>query len=130
MGVAGLRILVADDEALIREALVELLGTTSHTVTAVSDGQAAIDLLRRDCVDLVFTDVFMPRATGDQVLEVAMTLDDPPRVVILTGKEAHTSESEFLSMGAFAYMRKPYRMSEILTLTRQVEAERAQGFAD
>ncbi|HOS92786.1 MAG TPA: response regulator [Armatimonadota bacterium] len=121
----ALRILVADDEELIREALVDVLGATQHTVVAAADGQVAIEALASQEFDLVFTDVVMPRATGIQVLEAALSQKRPPRVVVVSGKEIAHSERDFLDYGAYAYFRKPYRLADILSVTQRVAAELA-----
>jgi len=81
------RILVGEDEPLVRGLLVLMLELEGHVVTAAADGQTAFDALCAEPYDLAVIDVRLPGMTGVQVLEGAAREGRPVRALILTGDE-------------------------------------------
>ncbi|MFH1177549.1 MAG: response regulator, partial [Acidobacteriota bacterium] len=67
-------VLVAEDEAEVRHILVEVLGGLGYKVLEAVDGLAALELLRHERVDLVLTDVVMPRMGGWELREAALNV--------------------------------------------------------
>ena len=63
------KILVADDEAGIRDAVKAILLTDNHLVVTANDGKEAVEIFKKESPDLVILDVSMPRLSGFQVLE-------------------------------------------------------------
>ena len=131
---AGARVLVADDNADMREYVSRLLGR-SYEVIAVEDGQAALDQIRSDPPDLVLADVMMPHLDGFELL-AAIRADERTRtlpVIMLSARAGEEARIEGLDAGADEYLTKPFaarelmaRVSSQLTLSRQRrEAERA-----
>lgn len=85
------RILLAEDEDVLRVQVAELLRTAGHVVHAVVDGQAALEWFEQhpDDVDLVLSDVVMPRMTG---VQLAAALDDRVPVLLMSGFMADAGE--------------------------------------
>jgi signal transduction histidine kinase/PAS domain-containing protein len=113
------RLLVADDNADMREYLVRLL-SPSWSVDAVGDGEAALELALRRPPDLVLSDVMMPRLDGVGLLR-ALRAD--PRtntvpVVLLSAQAGEEAIVGGLETGADDYLVKPFSARELLTRVR------------
>jgi len=109
-----LRVLVADDEPLLRQLLQDVLEAAGHEVIAVGDGEQAIQALRRKTFDVVVTDLAMPRQDGRDVLRAAKALRRRPRVIVITGHANGRVEPELLLLGAERVMRKPFELGALL----------------
>ena len=83
--VLGLRVLVAEDEAPVREVLGIYLAEDSHRVVLVANGMEALLKLREAKFDLLITDHAMPGADGERVAREARLRSPRPRIVLLTG---------------------------------------------
>ena len=118
-GNEGGRILVADDNADMREYLYRLL-SPEFTVQAVGDGSAALALARSDPPDLVLSDIMMPGADGMQLL--AALRSDPVTagvpVVLLSARAGQEAAIGGLAAGADDYLVKPFSSRELLARVR------------
>jgi signal transduction histidine kinase/ActR/RegA family two-component response regulator len=121
----GERILVVDDEPLVRELAKNLLERTGFHVLSAGDGEEAIAIYRReaDRIDLILLDYIMPRMNGVQVLKELQQLD--PEVCVLFSSGYHTDHEvdQLLAAGARAFVPKPYRARELVQTIRRVLAE-------
>lgn len=112
------RLLVADDEPHIRRILTTLLEAASFVVDAVSDGPAALELLRGDLhYDLVLLDIMMPDVAGLEVLSTMRTLKhrEAIPVIILTAKGQDADRERAFAMGADEFVTKPFSPKKLLT---------------
>ncbi len=114
------RVLVADDNADMREYLARLLRTAGYQVTTVTDGQAALDAVRADAPDLVISDVMMPRLSGLDLVAAlranARTAAVP--VLLLSARAGQEASVEGLHAGADDYLVKPFTAVELLARLR------------
>jgi PAS domain S-box-containing protein len=114
------RVLVADDNADMREYLARLLRTAGYHVTAVTDGHAALDAIRADAPDLVISDVMMPRLDGLGLVAAlrasAHTAAVP--VLLLSARAGQEASIEGLRAGADDYLVKPFSAAELLARAR------------
>ena len=113
---AGMRILVADDEAAIREALTRFLERSGHVVVAVDSGSSALAAARNQEFDAVFLDIRMPDLSGQHVFEQWKT-EHPElarRVVFLTGDIVSTDLQQFLSGTGRPFVAKPFDLEVVL----------------
>jgi len=109
------RILVADDNADMRDYLARILGQ-QYRVDVVADGRAALDRIRADSPDLVLTDVMMPELDGFGLL-AAVRSDQRTRsipFVLLSARAGEESRIEGLRAGADEYLVKPFSARELL----------------
>ncbi|GAB7045599.1 SpoIIE family protein phosphatase [Catenuloplanes indicus JCM 9534] len=113
-------VLVADDNADMRDYLVRLLRSAGHRVEAVADGQAALDTARVRRPDLIVSDVMMPLLDG---LQLVAALRADPRtagtpVLLLSARAGQESSIEGLEAGADDYLVKPFSSAELLARVR------------
>ncbi len=113
---AGRRIVLADDNADMREYVRRLLVAQGYSVSAVADGDAAVAAARREAPHLVLSDVMMPKLDGFGVLRA---LRDHPStaaipVVLLSARAGEESKVEGLEAGADDYLVKPFAARELL----------------
>lgn len=106
-------VLVAEDEALIRMDLVELLGECGYQVVGqVADGQAAVDEARRLRPDVVFMDVAMPRRDGLSAAEEIIAEGIAP-VVMVTAFSQRETVQRAVSAGVLGYLVKPFGRADL-----------------
>jgi two-component system, NtrC family, response regulator AtoC len=120
------RILVADDEAGIREFISDALALDGHDVTVAADGLAAGRELDEHSFDLLFTDLRMPGQDGMALLRKVRAEQPEVQVIVLTAHGTVGSAVEAMKLGAFDYLQKPIGGPDELTLlaTRALERRR------
>jgi DNA-binding NtrC family response regulator len=139
-----LSILVADDEKNIREGLCEALALDGYEVAGAADGQEALDMVNRGAVDLLITDLKMPRLSGEELLRKAAAQFPTMPVIILTGHGTIESAVQAMHDGAYDFLTKPVNLDRLSLLVKralatrelalqnrvmQEELERRSGFA-
>lgn len=108
------RILVAEDDANIREGIQSFLTENNYIVDTVEDGAAALDAVRRRLPDLVILDLGLPKITGESVCqEIKKQFPDLP-VVILTAKNQTADVISGFKLGADDYISKPFELEELM----------------
>jgi len=123
------KILVADDDDIVRDVITTLLSREGFFVTSVSDGLEAINLLRIEDVHLVISDLMMPGADGIEVLKYAIRSSPDIAVVILTAYGTLDTTLEAIKEGAYDYLTKPFKAQEISILAERAY-QRAQMIDD
>jgi len=109
----SLRILIAEDDVNLGEALRGFLRDKGHTVDLAVNGLEALKLVERNLYHLVLTDLVMPEADGLAVLRAARKRDPSTLVVIMTGHASLASALQATREGAYTYLRKPFNLQEI-----------------
>ena len=116
---SGKRILVADDSPEVLEILAYMLQEMGHSVLRAKDGIEALCLVERESVDLIVTDIQMPRMDGLEFIKTMKEqpcLRDIPVIVITAG-----DDQEALAAGCHAVLRKPFRVRDFsAAITRAV----------
>ena len=115
------RILILDDELIIRKALEEQLRRKRLSVCSVSTLKEAGNHLEKDEFDLLFVDVNLPDGNGTDLLDRIAEMQDPPLVVIITGNGSVESAVECMRSGAFDYIIKPFSSSQIDVLMKKAK---------
>ncbi len=108
------RILVVDDESLMREFLAESLTAQEYEVDAAENGERALEYLESEKYDVVLTDFKMPKITGLDVLKKAVDKLPDCKVIIMTAYGTVENAVEAMKIGAFDYITKPFSVDEIL----------------
>ena len=126
-----LRILVVDDEELIRALLLELLTSEGYEVTAAVDGEQALELLETERFDLVMTDLIMPGLDGVEVLLHAKRIEADRPVVVMTGQAPIETVARLTESGADDYIAKPFDLEKVKEIVaRLMEMGRRTGRTD
>lgn len=102
-------ILVADDFATVRLYHANLLRTLGHEVALAADGEEALEVLRRQRIDLVLLDMLMPRVGGVEFLRRARAMPGYHMLPVLVVSSEHTPDQEaaLRSAGASGFLQKP-----------------------
>jgi response regulator RpfG family c-di-GMP phosphodiesterase len=108
------RILVVDDERVIREILAEFLTLEGFSVHTVEDGEKALVELRLHPYDLLITDLKMPRLSGLQLLEKIEAERLGVLTVLMTGFGTVETAIEAMKKGAYDYLLKPFKVEEVI----------------
>ncbi|HMK49217.1 MAG TPA: response regulator [Thermodesulfovibrionales bacterium] len=115
-----LRILIADDDDIVRDAISSLLTDEGYSVLSAVDGIDAISVLRIQDIDLVITDLRMPGADGYEVLRYAVKSNPDITVIMLTAYGTLDTALNAIKDGAYDYLTKPFKIQEILLLVEKV----------
>jgi response regulator RpfG family c-di-GMP phosphodiesterase len=113
------RILVVDDERVIREILSEFLTLEGFSVHTVEDGERALTELRLNPYDLLITDLKMPRVSGLQLLERIEAERLGVLTVLMTGFGTVETAIEAMKKGAYDYLLKPFKVEEVIHVVRR-----------
>ncbi|MBI2222625.1 MAG: response regulator [Acidobacteria bacterium] len=117
------RILVADDEASIRELLSKTLALADYDVDVAHDGRAALERLRTTHYDLLVVDLKMPGADGLTVIREARRYRADLPVIIITGYSTEASAIEAINLGVSGYLTKPFRIPKVLATAAKALGE-------
>jgi response regulator RpfG family c-di-GMP phosphodiesterase len=113
------RILVVDDERVIREILAEFLALEGFSVHTVEDGEKALTELRLHPYDLLITDLKMPRLSGLQLLERIEAERLGVLTVLMTGFGTVETAIEAMKKGAYDYLLKPFKVEEVIRVVER-----------
>ncbi len=114
-----IRILVVDDEAILREAIVEALRRAGHEVEGFDAGRPALDRLAAETFHLVITDLKMPGMDGLAVLEEAKRIAADVPVILITAHGTIAGAVEAMKRGAYDYVIKPFQLDELEVLVQR-----------
>ncbi len=119
------RILVVDDEKVIRDMLADFLGMEGYIVRTAEDGTSALGELEKGQYDLVISDLKMPRMGGIALLdEIGKTAPDA-LTVIMTGFGTVETAIDAMKRGAYDYVLKPFKLDEVVhVVQRGIEKKR------
>ncbi len=114
------KILVVDDEDIIRESLSFILKKEGYSVEEAANGKLAYDKIKEDSFDLVISDLEMPVMKGTELLEEIKKLDIKTSVIIVTAFGSLDTAIKALRNGASDYILKPVEFDELLIKIRRV----------
>jgi CheY-like chemotaxis protein len=125
LGIA--RVLVIDDDALLRRALRAVLEVAGYDVIEAADGAAGLRVQREQGADLFLVDLFMPEVDGLEFIR-RLRADLPHAKIIAMSGRGRTGQTDILRMaaasGASRTLRKPFEPRELLTAIRELLGER------
>jgi EAL domain-containing protein (putative c-di-GMP-specific phosphodiesterase class I)/CheY-like chemotaxis protein len=110
----GARVLVVDDEQAVQQLLVRLLVAAGYEVRTANNGEDALRFLERESVDLIVTDLVMPKANGMAVLQTVRERAIDVPVVMITGAPTTESAMHAVRYRADAYLTKPVDPSALI----------------
>lgn len=112
----GKRILIVDDEEVIRKFLKIHLAKLGYEVKEAADGEQAMEQLRKDDFDLLICDILMPRKDGWEVIKEVKSNTKTKNlpVIVLTAKNEDSDMFKGYDLGANYYMTKPFTKTQLL----------------
>lgn len=113
------RILVVDDEKLIRDVLADFLSLEGYVVRTAADGAAAITELDRGRYDMVISDLKMPNMGGLELLREVSAKFPETLTVIMTGFGTVETAIDAMKRGAYDYILKPFKVEEIVHIVQR-----------
>ena len=112
------KILVAEDDDIVRDVIVKFLTDEGYSVVVANDGLEAINMMRLEDIKLVLSDLRMPGADGMEVLRTSMRINPSIAVVIITAYGTLDTALEAMNEGAYDYVVKPIVMQQLLLVVR------------
>jgi DNA-binding NtrC family response regulator len=119
-----LKILVVDDEKNIREGLGQALEYEDYKVELAADGKEALGIVNRGGVDLVVTDLKMPRMGGEELLASITSSNPNLPVIVLTGHGTVENAVAAMRNGAYDFLTKPVNLDRLNLLIKRALANR------
>ena len=115
-----MKILVVDDDDLVRDAVGEMLAAVGHPVLKLRDGQQALQALRRRAPDLVITDIRMPGLTGVDLCIAARNLYPDLPVIGMSGHATDDGREDLFA----GFLQKPFQMADLIDKVDEVRRNR------
>lgn len=112
-------ILVVDDEEMLRKILDKILTKEGHTVHLAASGSEALEILAREHVDLVITDVKMPEMDGFDLLKTIKKDYPQAGIIVMTAFGDAYTVRDALLLGADEYITKPFKSFEIIMVVER-----------
>ena len=109
----SLKVLVADDEEIVRKTVVDFLKASGHCVEQVDDGVDALTAMEDDTYDLLIADVRMPKMGGVALLAACRDRYPDLPVIVITGHGDEALSSEVLGLGALSLLTKPFALRDL-----------------
>jgi CheY-like chemotaxis protein len=117
---AGIRVLLVEDDPGLLRFLHVALETEGFTVDLASDGDVALERVKKGNFDVMLLDLAIPVMDGWQVLDSIRDLPRRPRVICLTAKDGVRDASRAWTLGASEYVRKPFELRDLVQLVSLV----------
>ena len=116
-------VMVAEDEPIIRECLVETLSQLGYHVIQVADGQEGLDAFKNEStgpIDLLVTDIVMPRLTGKELAHCVGTLSPNTRVIFCSGYPEKLATQNGMISRTIPFLQKPITSRTLASKVREV----------
>ena len=121
------KILIAEDDAELRQLFTHVLNKNGYDVTGVDNGKKALDALTNDYYDMVISDIMMPVMDGYELVRSLREINQTIPVMMITAKEAFDDMRMGFLSGSDDYMVKPFSIKELLfrisALLRRINKE-------
>ena len=116
------RILLAEDEEVLRMLIVDTLEDEDYIVDEAADGSEAMDLLQKNHYDLVILDYMMPVYTGLEIIEKMRNAEtmEHTKILMLSAKNQSSEQERIFQTGADYFMAKPFSPLKLLGLVEDI----------
>jgi len=105
---ASIRVLVIDDDRILREGCASVLQVEGYNVASSGRGDEAVELFRRSRFDIVLVDLYMTPVPGIEILKAVLEAQPSTIVIVMTGNPSVASSLEAMRIGAWDYLPKPF----------------------
>lgn len=121
-----IRLLVIDDEAIIREAFLKVFAPLQdrYAVTTAASGEEGLGLLEKEAFDIVFTDLKMPGIDGLEVIRRGKEIRRRTDFAMMTGFASVDSAVDAMKLGGLDYIEKPFSQEELLAFVEKIQGLR------
>lgn len=119
-------VLIVEDEKMIRQgikAIIQRSGVPVQNIMECSNGQSALAILESHLVDVMFTDIRMPKMNGIELVEAMQELEHKPLTVAISGYDDFSYAVQLLRMGIREYILKPVEREQIVAVLQKLEEE-------
>ncbi|MFP4081683.1 MAG: sigma-54-dependent transcriptional regulator [Candidatus Aminicenantes bacterium] len=121
------KILIIDDEKGIRTSLRGILEDEGFSVKATDTGEKGLQLLRRENIDLILLDIWLPHMSGIDVLKQIKTTEESTQVVMITGHGSVETAVKATKLGAYDFLEKPLSLEKVvLTVKNALKQKRLE----
>jgi DNA-binding NtrC family response regulator len=117
-------ILVVEDDAAMRDLLVEELGEASFRVEAAAGGRGGVDRVKQGGIDVVVSDLRMPDLDGFDLLRDIKATEASPHVIVVTAFGSIDTAIKAVKLGAYDYITKPFDVDALILAVEKALAER------
>ena len=125
-GTAMKTVLIVEDEKMIRQGIrtmIQRSGVPVEMIMECNNGEMAFEMLQSQKVDVMFTDIRMPKMNGIELVQKIQELPDKPIIVVVSGYADFSYAVEMLRMGAREYLLKPIEREKLQEIMRKLEEE-------
>jgi len=113
------KILIADDEQVIRELLLKFLSKEGYEVEQAADGYDALDKIKKHNYDMLILDLKMPGINGMDVITKVNELNKDITIIVITGYATLETAKAAIKQGCFEYITKPFNMDDVLATIKR-----------
>lgn len=124
------KVLIVDDTKSIRMLLTTCLELEGYETVTAMNGQEAIEIFEKECIDLAFLDIKMPEFSGTEVLRRVRSMGIDTPVVIMTAFATVKNAVECTRLGAVAYLQKPFTADKVRNLLSEIYEEQEEYIQD
>lgn len=117
------KIIVVDDELLLRDLLFEFFKSHGYDVVAVEGGSQALERVRQETFDVALIDLRMPEMDGIQVTQAVHTFDPDLPIIIMTAYPSFDSAVKALREKAYDYVIKPFKLPHLAVIVERAAKE-------
>ena len=117
-------ILIAEDEKGIRDGLRLFLKREGHSIFTAADGKEALEIIEKNDIDLVISDLKMPRVDGEELLAFIKKEYPGIKVIILTGHGSVENAVECMRNGAYDFLTKPFNIEKLGLIVNRALSQR------
>jgi DNA-binding NtrC family response regulator len=114
------RILIIDDEPLMRISVADALKAEGYLVKTAATGPEGVDLIRKEQFDIIISDLRLPGFDGLQVLQTCKEVSARTGVIVITAHGSVDTAVEAMKIGAYDYITKPFSMDELLLIVKRL----------
>lgn len=114
------KILVIDDEPLMRISITDALIAEGYDVKGLESGRAGMDFIGKADYDVIITDLKLPEVDGMEILKTALKCSPKSKVIMITAYGSVDTAVEAMKQGAYDYITKPFSMDELLIIVRRL----------
>jgi DNA-binding NtrC family response regulator len=114
------RILIIDDEPLMRISIADALKAEGYQVKVAATGPEGVDFIKKEQFDIIVSDLRLPGLDGLQVLQTCREVSPRTGVIVITAHGSVETAVEAMKIGAYDYITKPFSMDELLLIVKRL----------